>query len=312
MRTAFIEALCDAARTDERVWLLTGDLGFSVLEVFAREFPNRYVNVGVAEQNLVGVAAGLALEGKTPFIYSIANFPVLRPFEQLRNDVCYHGLPVRVVAVGGGMAYGSAGFTHHGVEDLAVLRALPNLTVVAPADPLETRAAVRAFLELRGPAYLRLGKAGEPVVHPSPPAFKLGRALRVREGSDLTVLSTGGVLSEAVAAVQMLASEGLAATLLSVHTVQPLDEDAVVESARSGKVLTVEEHGRGGLASAVAEALCRAGCPVRLRSLRLPDAPFPEIYSQEAARKRCGLDAEGIARAARELYFAPPPGRVHT
>jgi transketolase len=309
VRTAFIETFSELAALDERVWLLTGDLGFSVVEGFARRFPKRFVNVGVAEQNLIGVAAGLALSGKIPFAYSIANFPVMRCLEQLRNDVCYHALPVRVVAVGGGMAYGTAGFTHHGIEDLGVLRTLPNLTVLAPADPHETRAVVRALVDLPGPAYLRLGKAGEPVVHPAPPDLVLGKALWLREGKDLAVLSTGGVLGEALAAVRALETAGISAALLSVHTIYPLDEEAVARASSSGKVLTVEEHGRGGLASAVAEALCRAGRPVRLRSLRLPDAPFVEVYSQEAARRRCGLDSEGIVQAARELLSAPAPGR---
>jgi transketolase len=161
MRTTFIQTLCEIAERDERVWLLTADLGYSVLEPFAERFPSRFLNVGVAEQNMIGVAAGLAHSGKMPFVYSIANFPTLRCFEQIRNDVCYHEANVKIVAVGGGFAYGAQGYTHHGVEDLGVMRLLPNMIVVAPGDPVETRGATLAMAAHRGPCYLRLGKARE-------------------------------------------------------------------------------------------------------------------------------------------------------
>src|SRR6516225_4917658 len=190
MRTAFIETLCAAAEEDERVWLLTADLGYSVLEKFRDRFPGRYVNVGVAEQNLIGVAAGLARCAKVPFVYSIANFPTLRCLEQIRVDVCYHECPVKVVAVGGGFTYGSQGYTHHGVEDLAILRTLPGMTVVAPGDPVETRLATEALAERPGPGYLRLGKAKEPVVHAAEPPCALGRAITVRPGQDVTHVIT--------------------------------------------------------------------------------------------------------------------------
>ncbi len=165
MRTAFIETLCELAEQDERIWLLTGDLGFSVLECFAQRFPKRYVNMGVAEQNMTGVAAGLALEGKIVFTYSIDNFPVMRCLEQIRNDVCYHNLNVKVVAVGGGLAYGTAGFMYYAFEDLVVMGAGPNMTVLTPGDPVEVRLATRAVVNWQGPSYPRLGKGGEPVVH---------------------------------------------------------------------------------------------------------------------------------------------------
>src|SRR5438270_3981333 len=159
MRLSFIRSLCEAAGRDARVHLLTADLGYSVVEPFAAAFPKRFTNVGVAEQNLIGVAAGLALCGKCVFVYSIANFPTLRCLEQIRNDVCYHNLNVKIVAVGGGLAYGPQGYTHHGLEDLGVMLLMPNMTVVAPGDPIETRLATRAIAQKPGPCYLRLGKA---------------------------------------------------------------------------------------------------------------------------------------------------------
>src|SRR5262249_28700945 len=222
---------------------VTAVLGYSVLERFLERFPERYVNVGVAEQNLIGVAAGLARCGKIPFVYSIANFPTLRCYEQIRNDVCYHQANVKVVAVGGGLAYGAQGYTHHGVEDVAVLRALPGMTVVAPGDPIETRLATEAIAAHLGPCYLRLGKAKEPVVHASVPAFRLGKAIPMRAGSDATLISSGAMLQETVQAAETLAGRGYSVAVLSMPTVKPLDHEAVVQAARKTRVIvTVEEH----------------------------------------------------------------------
>ena len=303
MRTAFAETLCELAAADERVWLLTGDLGFSVLEPFRDAFPKRYVNVGVAEQNLAGIAAGLASCGKIPFMYSIANFPTVRCLEQIRNDICYNELPVKIVAVGGGFAYGPQGYTHHGVEDLAVMRALPNMTVVAPGDPVESALATRALLDVRGPCYLRLGKAREPVVHAEPPSFRIGRAIIVRNGEDLTLICTGGMLAHSIKTARTLAAEhGIAARVLSMHTLRPLDTGAVHAAAcETGGIVTVEEHSiTGGLGSAVAEVLAEAGPPgVAFRRFGVPDGMRHEIGSQAYLRSLCG-DLTAIAREVLE------------
>jgi transketolase len=298
MRTTFVETLCEVAAADERVWLLTADLGYSVLERFAARFPQRYVNVGVAEQNMIGIAAGLARCGRVPFVYSIANFPTFRCLEQIRNDVCYHGGAVKVVAVGGGFAYGAQGYTHHGVEDLAVMRALPGMTVVAPGDPVETRLATRALAAHPGPGYLRLGKAKEPVVHTEEPAFELGRALTVRPGRDVTLISTGGMLEEAVAAAGRLAKGGIDARVLSMHTLKPLDAEAVRRAAReTGAVVTIEEHSvSGGLGSAVAEVLAEHGAAVRFRRWGAPDQPHHVVGSQGYMRRLCG-DLDELVRS---------------
>jgi transketolase len=257
MRTAFIQSLCALAEADERIWLLCGDLGYSVLEPFARTFPDRFINAGVAEQNMTGVATGLALSGKVVFIYSIANFPVMRCLEQVRNDVCYHNANVKIVAVGGGLSYGAAGYSHFAVEDLAVMRSLPNMTVVAPGDPVEVRLATAAIVDHHGPCYLRLGKGGDPSVHLHDPEFQLGRAIQVREGHDATLVSTGGSLAAVMAAAQLLAQRGVEALVLSVHTVKPLDETAIrLAAATTRAICVVEEHGPvGGLSDAVARCL---------------------------------------------------------
>jgi transketolase len=307
MRTAFIETLCQAAERDERIWLICGDLGYSVLEQFATRFPDRFLNAGVAEQNMIGVAAGLALCGKTVFVYSIVNFPVMRCLEQIRNDVCYHNLNVKIVAVGGGLVYGGHGYTHHGAEDLAVLRVLPHMTVLAPGDPVETRLVTEAATTWAGPCYLRLGRGGEATVHATAPPFTIGRALTVRPGIDVTLLSTGGALGLTIQAADLLATRGIDAGVVSMPTLAPLDSDSVRTAATgTGRLVTVEEHGLGGLGTAVAEVLAQAGILVRFKPLRLRREPVETAGSHENLRSGHGLDMEQIAAAAAGLLEAAP------
>ena len=307
MRTTFVETLCAVAERDRRVWLLTADLGYSVLEPFRDRFPDRYVNVGVAEQNMIGVAAGLARCGKTVFVYSIANFPTLRCLEQIRNDVCYHGCDVKVVSVGGGFTYGAQGYTHHGVEDLAILRCLPGMTVVAPGDPVETRLATAALAARKGPCYLRLGKAKEPVVHADETAFEVGRAITVRAGRHVTLISTGGMLKETVSVAERLRAVGVRARVLSMHTVKPLDEDAVLRAAReTGGIVTVEEHSvTGGLGSAVADVLASWGVRAGFfRKYGVPDQVYHRVGSQEYMRGLCGDLYETVLPCVRRRQAA--------
>lgn len=291
MRTAFIEGLLEAARARPDVMLLTADLGFSVLERFRDALPAQYLNVGVAEQNMMGIAAGLADVGKTVFTYSIANFPTMRCLEQIRNDVCYHGYPVRVVAVGGGFTYASQGYTHHGVEDIGVMRTLPGMVVIAPGDPAEALAATKALCTLPGPAYLRLGKAGEPKVHAGPIDFAIGKALEVRAGSDVTLVSTGGMLVHTMETAEALAREGVSARVLSMHTVKPLDAAAIERAlAETRAVITVEEHNVGsGLGAAVAQVVAaREGPRATFRTYGLPDAPYDRVGGLAYMRELMG------------------------
>jgi len=303
VRKAFVDALHELADDDERVWLLTGDLGYSVLEPFAARFPARFVNVGVAEQNLVGVAAGLALDGKIVFVYSIANFPTLRCLEQLRNDVCYHRAAVKIAAVGGGLTYGPHGYTHHAVEDLAILRSLPHLAVAAPGDPVEARLATHAAARWPGPAYLRLGRAGEPLAHAAEPHFALGEVVRVREGTDVLLVTAGALLVPALDAANRLEAEtGRRAAVWSCPWLKPFDRAAFEEAAaRFRVILTAEEAVTdGGLGGAVAEVLAELPSPrARLRRLGLPTAPLERSYSQAGARALLGLDAAGLHGALR-------------
>ncbi len=302
MRTTYLKTLLELAEHDDRIWLLTGDLGYSVLEPFATQYPDRFVNMGVAEQNMAGVAAGLAMTGKVVFVYSIANFPVMRCLEQIRNDICYHNLDVKIVAVGCGLAYGSHGYTHHGVEDIAVMRVLPNMTVIAPADPVETRLATQAIVERSGPVYLRLGKANEPVLYEREPAFEIGKAIEVCPGSDVTLISTGSVLGLALEAQRELSSEGWSVQVLSMPTLAPLDKSSVIEAAkRTGRIVTLEEHGPGGLGSVVAEALAEEGYGIRFHALRLPRGAIKEAGSQATLLRAHGLSSAGVAECARAL-----------
>ncbi|HEY4684076.1 MAG TPA: transketolase C-terminal domain-containing protein [Candidatus Acidoferrales bacterium] len=284
MRTAFIRTLIELARNDKRIFLLVGDLGYGVVEPFAQEFPDRFINVGVAEQNLTGIAAGLALSGKIVFTYSIANFSTLRCLEQIRNDVCYHNADVKIVAVGGGVAYGALGVTHHGTEDIAILRALPNMKVLCPADPVEAELATRAIAAAPGPAYLRLGKSGEPRIYRTPPVFEIGKAIEILPGKEVVVLATGSVVRNAIEACQNVAENGIEVGIYSVHTIKPLDQELIAKLAfQTRLMITVEEHSHlGGLGSAVAEIFTEVpNLRCQLKRIGLPDAFFQEVGSQE-------------------------------
>ncbi len=297
MRTAFIKTLFDLAKEDERINLIVGDLGYSVVEQFQNQFPSRFINAGVAEQNMTGMAAGLALSGKIVFTYSIANFPTLRCLEQIRNDICYHKANVKIVAVGGGFAYGPLGMTHHATEDLAIMRSLPNMLVVAPGDAVEARLATEAIVRHEGPCYLRLGKAGEPRVHEIEPDFKLGKALQIKAGTEITLMATGGLLYNTLKAAEKLEEDDISVRVLSMHTVKPLDIEEVLKSAsETSAIFTVEEHSIiGGLGGAVAEILAESEFSgVSFKRLGIESTFISQVGNQEYLRELFGLSAEGI------------------
>jgi len=297
MRTAFIETLFGLAQRDQRIVLVVGDMGFGVVTRFMQELPKQFVNAGVAEQNMTSLAAGMALSGKIVFTYSIANFPVLRCFEQIRNDVCYHNADVKIVAVGCGMSYGSLGISHHATEDIAVMRALPNMTIISPGDPVETRLAVRALVGREGPAYLRLGRSGEPIVHLFEPIYQIGKAITVRNGKDITLITTGGLLNCVVKAANVLAEMGVQARVLSMHTIKPLDSEALLQAASDTSALfTIEEHSViGGLGGAVAEVLMEAKQrPEYFKRIGLKDVFSSIVGDQDYLRAQYGIDVVGI------------------
>jgi transketolase len=316
VRTAFIEALMQIAAVDPRVMLIVGDLGYSVVEDFERRFPKQFVNAGVAEQNMTGLAAGLALAGRIVFTYSIGNFPTLRCLEQLRNDICYHRAPVKIVAVGGGFGYGALGVSHHATEDLAIMRALPNMTVVAPGDPIEAGLATKAVAREAGPCYLRLGKSGERTVHPRVIDFRVGRAIRLREGTDVTLIVTGGMLHEVMMAAEELSeTHRIEAAVLSMHTIKPLDAGAVLDAARRTPVVTIEEHSViGGLGSAVAEVLAEASHATPFNRIAVPSEFSTVVGSQQYFRQRYGLTAPALVERLKTIMtnsrFVQPCGQV--
>jgi transketolase len=299
MRTAFINELIEQARLNPKVFLVVGDLGFSVIEPFAKEFPDRYLNAGVAEQNMTAVAAGLASEGYHVFTYSIANFPTLRCFEQIRNDICYHNLPVTVVAVGGGVAYGNLGYSHHAVQDIAALRSLANITVFSPADPDEAAACVRLALQRGKPSYLRLGKAGEKKLH-APSDLTIGPLL-VREGNaPVALVATGSVLKSALAAADVLAARGIQTAVYSC----PVLAGEVAEKFKilwqHKRIVSVEEHGIAGGFGSFLKEIAPATVEIRIRAI--PASNCSLVGGQDFLWRQAGLDAESLAAAVAEFF----------
>jgi transketolase len=304
MRTAFIETLVKVAEKDARVNLLVGDLGFGVVHRFSEKFPDRFVNMGVAEQNMAGAAAGMAMCGKVVFTYSISNFPTMRCMEQIRNDICYHKADVKIVCVGGGVAYGSVGATHFATEDVAMMRALPNMAVVAPCDAFEAEKATIAIVERSGPCYLRLGRVGEPDIHQPGISFELGKAITVREGRDVTLISAGSILSNAVKIADLLSAKGIQARVVSMHTIKPLDIDTVMAAAQETRaIISIEEHSIvGGLGSAIIEALADSGkLGVPVKRIGLPPEFASDVGSQEYLWSIYGLSVDGIAQTVEEF-----------
>lgn len=315
MRDSFVRALTALAERDPRVMLITGDLGFGVLDDFSARFPRQYLNAGVAEQNMTGLATGLALEGRVVFTYSIANFPTLRCLEQIRNDACYHGANVNVVAIGGGFSYGALGISHHATEDLAILRALPDMTVVAPGDDWEAAEATYALASKPGAGYLRLdrssaGAAARPEDH-----FALGVPRLVREGEDITLVTTGGILGEATKAADELGLRGIRARVISIHTLSPLDPSLLLDAARdTGGIVSVEEHSvTGGLGSLLSEILLEKGVIPRSFARVGLRAGFSSIVgSQDYLRKRYSLDSGSIVTVAESAARGIPAGDSST
>lgn len=294
MRTALLDELTALAARDPAVVLIVNDVGFSVVETFQQRFPERFINAGVAEANMIGVAAGLALTGRRVFVYAIAPFTTYRCLEQIRLDLCRTKLPVTLVGLGGGFTYGQLGTTHHPTEDVAVLRALPGMRVLAPCDAAETRALVPYLGTGGGPIYLRLEKSGQPDVHVTPPAVGPGRAVRVRAGDDVTLVAYGTMVQVCLAAAERLAARGMSAGVISAVSLKPLDP-ALLDELRARPVVSVEEHSViGGLGGALAEAAADAGVPAPRLRLGVPDA-YAEVTGDQAyLRSIFGLTAEGI------------------
>jgi transketolase len=297
MRNEFTAELTLLGAEDPRLVVLSGDIGNRLFDKFKAAYPSRFYNCGVAEANMMTVAAGMALSGLRPVTYTIAPFTTTRCLEQIRVDVCYHHVPVVIVGVGAGLAYAANGGTHHSCEDIAILRVLPEMTVICPGDAWEARSALRAALKQDRPVYIRLGKKGEPLVHSDYPDFAIGRAIPLRAGSDVCLLSTGNMLPTVLEAAQRLGEDGISAQVVSFHTVKPLDEECLSEAFRRYPlVATIEEHSvLGGFGSSVAEWLSeQSDARARLLRIGVPDRFLHDAGEQEYAREVFGLTPEAI------------------
>src|SRR4051812_13965194 len=304
MRDHFVKRLSTLAAQDDRIMLLTADLGFGVLTDFAAKFPRQFLNVGVAEQNMTGVATGMALEGLTVFTYSIGNFPTLRCLEQIRNDAAYHDANVKIVSVGSGFSYGSLGMSHHATEDISILRAIPGITIFSPCDLWEAMEATEACVKTPGTCYLRLDKSAAGSNEAPGEKFVVGQPRLRRAGNDITIIAAGGIVEEALKAAQALAEKKIQARVLGVHTIRPLPAETFVAAAReTGGIITLEEHTLdGGLGGLVAETLLDHGVtPRRFRRMGMRNGFSSIVGSQAYLRKRYGLDADAVTRTALEL-----------
>jgi len=303
MRSVFNKTLLEIAKKDKRIFMILADIGYGEIEPFAEAFPDRFFNCGVAEQNMTGIACGLAMEGNIAVTYSIANFPTLRCLEQIRNDVCYHNVNVKIVIIGGGLAYGALGVSHQSTEDLAIMRALPDIVVLAPADFAEAEAATYAMIEHNGPVYYRCGYKKEPPLHKGHIDFKIGKAIQARAGEDITLIGTGTITYNAYQAAELLAKDGIQARILSMHTVKPIDTEAIIKAANeTGAIITVEEHNMlGGLGGAVAEVLAESGRAIPFKRIALPDTYVHNVGSHKWLLDKFGFSPESIAKTSKDL-----------
>lgn len=303
MRNAFASTIIELAHKNDKIFLLTGDLGFTVFEEFMAKFPNRFINCGVAEANMVGIAAGLAKLGKIPFVYSIATFMTMRAFEQIRNDVCLANMNVKIVGVGGGLSYGHAGPTHHSLEDIGLMRLLPNMKVIVPPDKIATRQLTKEISRKAGPMYLRLGKRGEQDIYTDNIKLSIGSAAVLREGKDVTLIGCGPIMSCVLKSADLLRSKGIAADVLDIHTLKPVDARSIITSVKKTKrIITIEEHSTiGGLGTSVLEVLCGLNISYIVKNLGIPDTFVNTVGSQEYLRSKYHLTAQNITRTVLKL-----------
>lgn len=296
MRTAFASTLLEQATKNKNIILLTGDLGYSVFEPFIDTLPKQFVNAGISEQNMTGMAAGMAIEKKIPFIYSIIPFVTMRNFEQIRNDICYQNLNVKIVGVGAGFSYGPYGHTHHGLEDVGILRTLPNLVIFSPGNSAEVKFATEQAVKIKGPVYIRLGRDE---TTSTPDAFgklQFGKGVRLAKGKDVLIITTGTMLRTSMDVVKLLKEDGTSVGLVSLHTLKPVDEDLIIKEANSVKtVFTIEEHSIiGGLGSIISDVLTQNDVRIKFRKIGVPDRFTKVIGNQEYMRRANGLSTEQI------------------
>ena len=298
MRDEFSEELFKLASKDKNLIFITADLGYGVFNKFASHFPNQYLNVGVAEQNMIGIATGLGLEGKRVFVYSIANFTILRCLEQIRNDAAYHDVNLTLVSSGGGFTYGPLGMSHHATEDIAIMRSIPGINVIVPSSAWESRLATRELGKKKGINYLRIEKGGEKNPPYKKSKFKIGQATYHINGSDITIIAAGGIIEECILASKYFNQKGLSVAVLSMHTIKPIDRKSIIEAAKNTKALiTVEEHNEiGGLGSAVSEVISTESLNCNFKMVALKDKFSSIVGDQKYLRKKYNLDSKAIIK----------------
>lgn len=299
MRTAYLDTLYELAENDRRVYALISDNGAIVYDKYRKDLPDQYLNLGISEANMIGMAAGMASRGKIPFTYTIGAFLAYRAFEFIRNDVCLQNQNVKIVGTGAGMVYSALGPTHHSTEDLGGLRGLPNLTILCPASPLEVKKATIAAYEHEGPVYLRLGTNKEPEIYDGDYSFKIGKGIKLRDGKDVSLISSGSMVKDALDVAELLQNEGISAGVVNMHTIKPIDQEIIIQEIReTGKIITIEDHNViGGLGSAVAEIIAESGQGIRFRRLGLHD--FSKGYGSYVQVKE--LNGIGLKEIVKQI-----------
>lgn len=304
MRTAFVSRLTEIAKRNSSIMLLTADLGFGIFDDFVTSLPEQFLNVGIAEQNMMSIATGLSMEGKIVFAYSIGNFPSLRCLEQIRNDICYHDANVKIVGMGAGFSYGALGMSHHATEDISIMRALPRIRVVAPADEWESAEATEVIANTPGPFYLRLDKTTAELTNQSNETFRLSKARIARDGDDITLIGTGGILSLLLEASKHLNEIGIQCRVVSMHTLKPIDREMILDCAsNTGGIVSIEEQVlNGGLGGAIAEVCMDAGiAPKVFKRMGIDDVYSSIVGSQDFLRSKYGIDVKAIIDAVINL-----------
>ncbi len=302
MRTAYLDALYELASKDKKVYALISDNGAIVYDKYRRDLPSQYLNLGISEANMLGVAAGMACCGKIPFAYTIGAFLAYRAFEFIRNDICLQKQNVKIVGTGAGEVYSALGPTHHSTEDLGGLRALPNLTILCPASPLEVGKATEAAYEYEGPIYLRLGTNRETEIYDRDYVFEIGKGITLRDGNDITLISTGSILRDVLEAAESLDKDGIQARVINIHTIKPIDREIILRAiAETGKIVTVEDHNViGGLGSAVAEVVAESGKGIAFKKLGLTG--FSAGYgSYQQVKENNGIGIRQIYDVSKEI-----------
>lgn len=297
MRDTFVRTLIKKARKDDRIWVVSPDMGFSVFEDFIKEFPDRFINVGIAEQNAVNIASGLALSGKIPYVYSIIPFVTMRCFEQVRVNLAYMNTNVRLVGVGAGLTYGPAGTTHHAIEDISIMRSLPNMTVCCPCDPVETEKIVEQSIDYKGPMYIRLIKNREANIHADNKEITIGNPEILSEGDDLTIISTSSMVQTVVDISKEL-RPSINIKVVDIHTIKPIDKNAIVDLISNEKpLLVMEEHNIiGGLGSTIAEIVAESPYNPKFKRIGIEDLYTHHIGSQDFLKKQLKLDKNSLVQ----------------